>query len=80
GTLLADLQSGSYRDREGYSALLENGLTRSLRRRSLVAEYQLPLGGDFHGAAGVEWVDQQANLSLFRFISTGYYLALRKTW
>ncbi len=80
GTLLADLQSGSYRDREGYSALLENGLTRSLRRQSLVAEYQVPLGGDFHGAAGVEWVDQQANLSLFHFSSTGFYLALRKTW
>jgi len=31
-------------------------------------------------AAGVEWLHQQANLSLFHFSSTGFYLALRKTW
>ena len=80
GQILIDTEFNQSRDSSGYSALLESGRSRVIRRNSARLEYQYPLSDSLQWVAGAEWVSQRSNIALFANRSWGPYLALRAAW
>jgi tetratricopeptide (TPR) repeat protein len=80
GRILVDTEFNQSRDSSGYSALLESGRSRVIRRNSARLEYQYPLSDSLQWVAGAEWVSQRSNIALFASRSWGPYLALRGAW
>jgi hypothetical protein len=80
GRLWMDIEFSRSSDSSGYSALLESGRSRVIRRASGRVEYQYPLSGSLQWVAGAERVSQHSNLALFSQRSWGPYLALRGAW
>jgi hypothetical protein len=80
GQLWADIELGESRDHTGFSALLESGRLRVVRRSSGRIEYQYPFANRLQGIAGAELVVQRSSIALFANRSWGPYLALRSAW
>ena len=67
-------------DLNPYSALIEPGTSRQLRRTTARAEWWQPLPwGGVQVVAGAESSLQHSNIVLFDTRNTGFYLALRGT-
>lgn len=80
GRLWLDVELNRSSDSSGYSALLESGRSRVIRRASGRVEYQYPLSTNLQWVAGAERVSQHSNLALFSQRSWGPYVALRGAW
>ena len=66
-------------DQRGFSPLLENYLRRKVNKSVYRIEY-VYLTRDLEPIAGVEWLDQRSNLSLYRTDTLMAYIGLRWVW
>ena len=80
GGLLLDLEQSRQNDATGYSPIIENGLARSVARRSARLEYQLALSQATLWLLGAEKIAQSSTLELFQQDSWGAYSGLRVSW
>ena len=80
GQVLVDAELSVSRDRTSYSALLESGRLRNVRRTTLRTEFQQPLMQSVQAIAGIELAQQRSGIVLFQSRSWGPYVALRTTW
>ena len=80
GGLLLDFEQNQQTDASGYSPIIDNGLTRSVLRRSARLEYQHPVAAAALWVLGAERVAQSSTLLLFQQHSWGAYSGLRLSW
>ena len=66
-------------DQHGYSPLLENNLKRNINKTLYRLEYRTQIA-DLGPYIGIEYVDQNANLPLFRVSNQVIYAGVRAVW
>lgn len=77
GRWLALIELNQMHDTGGYSPLLDNNATRSLRHWLIKLEYQHPLGSGLHALVSAEAFWQSSNLPLFTLGGRAAWLGVR---
>lgn len=79
GVLAAEVDVYHQEDHRGYSPLLEDNLKRNISRVMYRLEYRKMLSG-VGPYAGVEVMEQDSNLPLFRISNRVFYIGIRSMW
>ena len=77
--LVSEMEYYRQEDQHGYSPLLENNLKRNINKTLYRLEYRTQIA-DLGPYIGIEYVDQNANLPLFRVSNQVIYAGVRAVW